>query len=386
MRKINEKTERLINAYIDGVLKNSTPDRPAWNAERLRDGKPPAWNYIDGVFITGLLCLYGQTGRRELLDFADAFTDYYIAGDGSILGYDPREYNLDNIGFGSALFDLFRLSGREKYRKAIDLLYAQIEAQPRAATGSFWHKKIYPDQVWLDGLYMGQVFYTRFETEYNGCANYGDILLQFENARRYMFDERKKLYYHACDFSKKAFWADPETGLSKGFWLRATGWYVTALADIIGYADPREGAFTARLSALLAEAVGGILACIDPKTKMFFQAPDQGGRDGNYLETSGSAMVAYAVMKAARLGVIPVGYADAGADIFNGICGRRLAERDGRPRLSGICLSAGLGPENNRRRDGTFEYYVSEPVVEDDAKGAGPFLMAYAEMKKAEYG
>ncbi len=369
----------VIDRYIDRLIADTTPDAPVWNIENIKHGKPPAWNYIDGCMMTSLYSIYKLTGNKKYLDFIDGFVDYYVFADGSIRGYDLETYNLDNINEGRILFDLYRETGKEKYRKAADLLYKQICNQPRTGTGNFWHKLIYPNQVWLDGLYMAQVFYTRYETEFNGCKNYSDIVGQFRSVYENMYDKAKKLYYHGWDWSKKAFWADKATGLSKSFWLRSVGWYTVGLADVIGYFEGHE-----QLRSVLVEifrnTIEGLEQYIDKDKHMFWQVVDQGSRSGNYLETSGSAMIAYAMMKGARLGIIDKRFAKVGEEVFNGICREYLTETDGKLNLGGICLMAGLGPESNRRRDGSFEYYISEPVVENDAKGTGPFVMAYTEL------
>ena len=370
----------IIDKYIDRLIEDTTPDAPIWNIENIKHGKEPGWNYIDGCMMTSLYSIYKITGNKKYLDFIDKFVDYYVFDDGSIRGFKLDTYNVDNLNEGRVLFDLYRETGKAKYKKAIDLLYSQVCGQPRTAIGNFWHKKIYPDQVWLDGLYMAQVFYTRYEAEYNGGKNYKDIVSQFKNVYDNMYDKKKRLYYHGWDYSKKAFWSDPETGLSKSFWLRSVGWYTVGLVDAISYMDDEE--CKSKLIAIFKDTIEGLERYIDPKKKMFWQVVDQGGREGNYLETSGSAMIAYAMLKGARLGFVDKHYATVGEEVFNGICKEYLTETDGKLNLGGICLMAGLGPESNRKRDGTFEYYISEPVVENDAKGTGPFVMAYTEIKQ----
>lgn len=369
----------VIDRYIDRLIEDTTPDAPIWNIENIRHGKAPGWNYIDGCMMTSLYSIYCQTGNKKYIDFIDKFVDYYVFEDGSVRGYELDTYNLDNLNEGRILFDLYRETGKEKYKKAADLLYEQIKGQPRTGTGNFWHKKIYPNQVWLDGLYMAQVFYTRYETELGGCKNYGDIVAQFKSVYDNMYDKNKRLYYHGWDWSRQAFWADKATGLSKSFWLRSVGWYTVGLVDVIGYFVGHEE-LKQELIAIFRQTIEGLEQYIDKDKHMFYQVVDQGGREGNYLETSGSAMISYAMMKGARLGIIDGRFAKVGEEVFNGICSEYLTEEDGRLNLGGICLVAGLGPENNRRRDGTFEYYISEPVVENDAKGTGPFVMAYTEL------
>ena len=371
----------VIDRYIDRLIDETTPEAPIWNIENIRQGKEPAWNYIDGCMMTSLYTIYKQTGNKKYLDFIDKFVDYYVFDDGTIRGYEMSTYNVDNINEGRVLFDLYKETGKAKYRRAINLLYSQLQSQPRTETGNFWHKKIYLNQVWLDGLYMAQVFYTRYETTFNGARNYGDIVKQFRNVWNNMYDNDKKLYYHGWDVSKQAFWADPETGLSKSFWLRSVGWYVVGLVDAISYFDLSRPNLKAELITIFRKTIEGLEQYIDPEKHMFWQVVDQMGREGNYVETSGSAMIAYAMMKGARLGFVDRRFAAVGEKIFNGICRQYLTETDGELNLGGICLMAGLGPEDKPHRDGTYDYYISEPVVENDAKGTGPFVMAYTEIK-----
>lgn len=371
----------VIDRYIDRLIDETTPDAPIWNIENIRHGKAPAWNYIDGCMMTSLYTIYKLTGNKKYLEFIDKFVDYYVFDDGAIRGYEMSTYNVDNINEGRVLFDLYKETGKFKYKKAINLLYSQLQSQPRTELGNFWHKKIYPNQVWLDGLYMAQVFYTRYETVFNRGRNYGDIVKQFRNVYEHMYDNEKKLYYHGWDVSKQAFWSDGETGLSKSFWLRSIGWYTVGLVDAISYFDTSRPNLKAELITIFRKTIEGLEQYIDPEKHMFWQVVDQMGREGNYVETSGSAMIAYAMMKGARLGFVDRRFAVVGEKVFNGICREYLTETDGQLNLGGICLMAGLGPENNPTRDGTYEYYISEPVVENDAKGTGPFVMAYTEIK-----
>ena len=375
---------KLIDAYIERLITESTPDKPIWNIELLLDkNKKPHWNYIDGCMTNSLLEIYKETKEQKYFDFVEKFIDYYVSEDGSVLGFSVEKYNIDDVKEGTILFPLYEMTKKEKYRKAIELIYSQLKTHPRTKEGNFWHKKIYPNQIWLDGLYMGQPFYMLYETKYNGMKNYNDILNQFKNVRKLMFDESKKLYYHGYDSSKEMFWADKKTGLSKNFWLRAIGWFIVSVADCADYMDKQMYDEFNFFKELLKEAVDGLLQYQDQETKMFYQVVDQVQREGNYLETSGSAMVSYAILKGVRLGMLPERYQKIGLDIFNGIVDKYLTTNEqGELNLGGICLVAGLGPENNLRRDGTYEYYISEPVVENEAKGVGPLIMAYTEILK----
>ena len=369
---------KKIDAYIHRLIRESTPERTAWNIERLRAGKPGNWNYIDGCMMTALLSMAEITGEREYFDFVEGFIDSYVLEDGTIRTYDVTKYNLDDINEGRVLLPLYRATGKEKYRLAAQKLKHHLDTQPRTAEGNFWHKQIYPNQVWLDGIYMAQVFYALYQKEFCG-GDYSDILRQIENVHEKMFDQEKQLYYHGYDASRAAFWADPVTGCSKNFWLRSIGWFSVALADLLEIVTGLE---RDRLAFIFRELMEGISRYADEKTGMYYQVPDQVGREGNYLETSGSSMIAYAMLKGARLGILPKEYAAKGKKTFSGIGEKYLSFTGDALNLGGICLVAGLGPENNRRRDGSYEYYISEPVVENDAKGVAPFILCYTEIKR----
>lgn len=371
----------MIERYVNQILEGSTPDRPLWNIEKLREGKINGWNYIDGCMMIALLSLHEITGEAKYADFAERFLDYYVQEDGSLLGFREEDYNLDNLCEGRPLFDVYRMSGKEKYARAIETLHGQVLRQPRTEEGSFWHKKIYPNQVWLDGLYMAQVFCTRWALENHDGAALDDVLKQFRTVRRRMYDPATGLYRHGYDASGAAFWAGPD-GRSKNPWLRSLGWFSAALADVYGYLPEEKDEMRRELASLAAELAGSLLQYIDAESGMLYQVPDQTGREGNYPETSGSAMTAYFFLKGARLGMLDASFAEKGAAVFDSICKKYLTEKDGKLNLGGICLVAGLGPENNRRRDGSYEYYISEPIVENDAKGLAPFLLCYTEILK----
>ncbi|MBR4545660.1 MAG: glycoside hydrolase family 88 protein [Oscillibacter sp.] len=368
-----------IDAYVRELIERSTPQRTVWNVERLRQGKPADWNYIDGCMLTALLSMSEITGDSRYFDFTERFLDSFIAPDGTIPTYDGSKYSLDDINEGRVLFPLYEATGKEKYRKAAEILRGQLERQPRTWEGNFWHKAIYPNQVWLDGIYMAQPFSALYEKRF-GEGDYSDILRQIETVRARMFVEETRLYCHGYDASRTAFWANPETGRSRSFWLRSVGWFAVALADLLEILPA--GRERTRLVEIFVEMIAGAETYADSESGMFWQVMNQGGRAGNYLETSGSSMLAYAMLKGARLGVLPKECAAKGERAFRGVTERYLSFENGGLRLGGICLVAGLGPENNRRRDGSYEYYVSEPVVENDAKGVAPFLLCYTEIKR----
>ena len=368
-----------IDAYVLRLIEESEPERTAWNLEKIREGKKVTWNYIDGCMLTALMELTSITGDERYADFAGKVADHFVQEDGTILTLQPEKANLDDINEGRVLFELFRKTGNMKYRLAADRLMEQLRNQPRTFEGNFWHKAIYPNQVWLDGIYMAQPFYALYVKNF-GDGDYSDTVGQIRNVYKRMRSPEKGLYYHGYDASKKAFWADPETGCSKGFWLRSLGWFAVALADLVEILP--EGEDRSELIEIFRDLMGHMMDYADPETGMYWQVPDMQGRDGNYLETSGSAMMSYAMLKGARLGVLSEEFKAQGEKTFEGIIDRYLTFTENGLNLGGICLVAGLGPENNRRRDGSYEYYISEPIVENDAKGVAPFILAYTEIKR----
>lgn len=366
-----------IRAFVDQLIERSKPKMPIWNVEVLRSGKPAKWNYIDGCMIKAILGLYEITKEEKYLTFANDFVSPYIREDGSIEGFDLEEQNIDNINAGKTLFDLYALTGDEKYRKSIDFIYSELQKMPRIETGNFWHKKIYPHQVWLDGLYMAQPFYMTYETRFNKLENYKDIFNQFSFVHRTLKDDQTGLLYHGYDHSKQMYWSDPQTGLSPSFWVRSMGWYVMALVDTIEAMDRQMFYEFRMLNQWLKEAIDALITFQDAQG-MWYQVIDAGGQAGNYLETSGSAMIAYAILKATRMELLPERYREFGLKAYNGIKDKYLLLEGETLNLGGICLVAGLG--GKERRDGSYAYYISEPIVENDAKGVAPFLLCYTEI------
>ncbi|MBP3606969.1 MAG: glycoside hydrolase family 88 protein [Treponema sp.] len=373
---------QVIDQYIDNLMTKSTAEFPIWNIEKARAGKKSGWDYIDGCMIMALLEIYNTTLDSKYLKFADYYEDYRIAEDGTISGYDKETWNCDEINGGKNLFTLYRLTGKKKYKNALEKLYEQVKDQPRTKEGNFWHKLIYPNQVWLDGLYMVQPFYMEYETSFTSGKEVDDIYNQFFNVYKIMRDPETGLYYHGYDSSREAFWANKETGLSKNFWLRSLGWYSMALLDTLNHAPDKECENWNKLKSILIDLCESMLKFQD-ESGMWYQVPNMQGREKNYLETSGSAIYAYSLLKGYRTGILEdVKFQEAGIKAFEGICEKYLNTDSGDLSLGGICLVAGLGPENNPRRDGSYEYYMSEPIVQDDAKGVGPFILAYNEYRQ----
>lgn len=379
MSMTREETRQVIDEYVSYLIDNSDAAHPMWNIEKIRSGKPNRWNYIDGCMITALLRMYEITGISKYLDFSDRFVSAFVNEDGTVGTYSVDEYNLDNVRPACNLFTLYDLTGKEKYRKAMDTVRSQLDTMPRTNEGNFWHKKIYPYQVWLDGMYMAQPFYVEYEKRFNKMSGCIDSYKQFQNVRRLMRDEKTGLYYHGYDESREMYWADKETGCSPNFWLRATGWFMASLVDTADAMGEQLYNEYRTLQDMLKELADSLLKYMDKESHMFYQVIDKKDAQGNYLETSGSALIAYALLKGVRLGYLPKRYADIAEEIFYGITDRYLSKNeDGTPKLGGICLVAGLGGEQHR--DGSLEYYFSEPVVENDAKGTAPLLLAYTEL------
>ena len=378
----------LQNAWSDWQALGRSHDMlpMTWPIRRLRDiepgdidGKLGFYSFDAGAPITACLSLYKTTGDEKYLEFSKEFIDYFVQPDGSIKTYDPKEYNLDNVNQGKNLFVLYDIYGDEKYRKAIDTIRSQLLTQPRTKEGNFWHKDIYPWQVWLDGTYMAQPFYMEYETRFNKMQGCIDSYKQFMNIKKHMRDEKTGLYYHGYDESRQMYWADPETGCSPNFWLRAMGWFLVAMVDVLERMDEQLYNEYRGIMAMLKQTVEDMHKFQDEQSGMFWQVIDHPEAEGNYLETSGTALFAYAVLKGVRLGYLPKRMAAWAEKAFYGTCDRYLSKNpDGSLQLDGICLVAGLGGKDHR--DGSLAYYFSEPVVCNDAKGVGPLVLAYTEM------
>lgn len=372
-------TEQLLDEYIDYLMAHSDSAHPAWNLEMIRSWKSNKWNYIDGCMITGILERYEITGEARFLDFADRFLSGFVEEDGRIRTYDPAEYSLDNVNPAKNLFTLYDLTGKKKYRKALELVRSQLSTMPRTPEGNFWHKLIYPNQVWLDGIYMALPFYMEYEKRFDAQKDCENICRQIANVEIRMRDPKTGLYYHGYDASRKMYWADPDTGCSPNFWLRAEGWFILGLVDVLEIMkDLPMGAESVHLQHMLLDLAKALSKYQDP-SGLWYQLIALPELAGNYLETSGTALISAALLKAVRLGFLPESFRAVGEKAFYGIVDHRLTKNaDGTPCVTGICLVGGLGGEQHR--DGSAAYYLSEPVVQNDAKGVGPLLLAYTEM------
>lgn len=353
--------------------------------ENFAKNPKPVWNYEAGVTLLGAKVMYEITGDELYYQRIVEHMDHYILPDGSIRYLNPDERNLDRINSGKVLFYLYERTGEERYKIALDTLMDLVHKHPRTSTGNFWHKDIYPYQIWLDGLYMGLPLYLEYETKYNDKKNYGDVFSQMVNVRKLMYNEEKQLYYHAYDEKKVMYWADPETGLSHNYWLRSIGWHLMALIDLHEICSQEVFEQHKAYADWFKEALRGVLKYQDPETKLFYQLVDLPDVPGNYTETSGTAMVAYSILKGVRLGVLQSEkYRHIGEEILEELLKQKLVEIDGEVHLKDICKVAGVGNYDGKRRDGSVEYYLSEPIVMDEVKGVGATALAYGELLKLQ--
>jgi len=375
------QTQKGRTAGLEMAIKMADSEMKQFPEPWTVDYNPkPVWNYTQGLVAQAMIQVWKAGNNKAYYSYAKEYADKFIDSKGNISGYKIEEYNIDCVNSGKFLFDLFEKTKDERYRKAIILLRNQLKTQPRTSEGGFWHKQRYPNQMWLDGLYMGAPFYAQYAVAFNEPAIFDDVVNQFVIIHKHTFNPKIGLNYHGWDESKTQKWANPETGCSPNFWGRAMGWYVVALVDVLDFI-PREHAGRARILEILNQVVVGVKKYQDPKTGLWYQVLDQGQREGNYLEATASSMFTYALLKASRKGYISTDYKAIAVKAYNGILKNLIQNNgDGTINLTKCCSVAGLG--GNPYRDGSYGYYVHEPVRANDAKGVGPFIMASLEFDK----
>jgi unsaturated rhamnogalacturonyl hydrolase len=338
------------------------------------------WNYEQGLMLTALWRLGEQSGDTTYRTFVRRNLDRYVGDDGKIATYDRTDYNLDNISPGRAVLALLRDTGQEKYRRAADTLAQQLREQPRTHEGGFWHKKIYPFQMWLDGLYMAQPFAAAYARMSGDAGAFDDIVKQFVLIAGHTRDSATGLFFHGWDESRQQRWADPVTGRSPMFWGRAIGWYMMGLVDVLDEI-PEGQPGREQLLAILRDLAASLVRFRDPATHLWYQVVDQSAREGNYLEASSSAMFAYGFAKGANRGYLNAEYRVVAESTFAGLTRTLVTlHPDGTLDLRGTCRSAGLG--GTPYRDGSYAYYISEPQRVNDMKGLGPLLLAAIELER----
>src|SRR6266496_681119 len=349
------------------------------DAGKNESGQPAKWTYDHGVVLKGIEGIWRSTGDGKYFRYIQQSMDQFVNSDGTIRTYTLDDYNLDTILPGRNLLLLYKVTGQEKYRKAAALLREQLKTHPRTSEGGFWHKKIYPSQMWLDGLYMAEPFYAEYAATFHEDADFDDIARQFVLMERHARDAKSGLLYHAWDESRKQRWANPVTGRSPNFWGRAMGWYAMALVDALDYFPqnhPQRGA----LIGILIRFGAAIEKYQDKKTGLWYQVLDKGSGKGNYLEASASCMFVYALAKGVRSSYLPARYLQVAQKGYKGIVDHFIkTDARGQVNLDGTVSVAGLG--GNPYRDGSYQYYLSERVVTDDPKGVGAFLLASNQME-----
>jgi unsaturated rhamnogalacturonyl hydrolase len=349
------------------------------------DSTAPKWEYTHGLTLKGIAAVGERTKDEKYWKYVLAYYDQMIDKDGKIATYDLEEYNIDRINPGKLLFAVHRKTGDAKYRKALDQLRRQMREHPRTSDGGFWHKKRYPYQMWLDGLYMGAPFLAQYAVEFDEPALLDDVVKQFVLMEKHARDEKTGLLYHGWDESRQQKWADKETGRSPAFWGRAMGWYAMALVDALDFV-PEKHPGRKDLVAILNRLAEAATKVQDPKTGTWWQVLDQPGREKNYLEASVTVMFAYSFLKGARLGYLDKKYGDVGRRAYEGALKEFVAVSPaGLAEIHKVCAVAGLGgdPEKERYRSGEYDYYVNERIRSNDPKAVGPFILASLEIEGA---
>ena len=380
--------------------------------------KRPKWSYVMGIELEGMLDTYLRYGGEDIRKYCQEYTDTMINEKGDIRGYDILDYNLDNIRTGHFVTRMYQKWPEQKNLLAMKTMMKQLQEQPRTiADKVFWHKAIYSYQVWLDGIFMGLPFRTltapitekakvgKGKKAKNPIIDiYDDAVNQLKITYQRTFDPKTGLNRHAYDETRKTFWADKETGLSQHCWGRAQGWYTMALIEVLD-ALPEDYARRSEVIDLLIKDFDAIIKWQDKESGVWYQVMDSPGKEGNYLESTCSSMFAYALLKAYRKGYVGEKYRDAGIKAYKGIIANFIkVHPDKTISLTQCCEVAGLGPaatpevvaamkkinpkgtvKENQRRDGSYKYYLSEPIRDNDAKGVGPFIWASLEMEMLGY-
>jgi unsaturated rhamnogalacturonyl hydrolase len=348
-------------------------DTLAW-----KEGAKAKWDYTTGLFTLSLLKLNEQVDDPHYVKFARDVIDSFLATNGTIRTYKAEEYQLDHINGGKTLLALYELTQDERYKNAAEILRRQLDTQPRTSEGGFWHKQRYPHQMWLDGLYMAEPFYAQYaKLLHEPASSFDDVAKQIHLAAAHLYDPTTGLFYHGWDESKQESWADKITGTSSSFWGRAIGWYGMALVDVLDY-FPKDHPARPQIIATLQQLCAGVVKEQDPKSGLWYQVIDQGGHKGNYLEATASSMFVYTLAKAINQHYVSRDYAPAIWKGYRGIIDNLVKVDDkGQISLTQCCSVAGLGSG----RDGSYEYYLKEPVVDNDLKGIGPFILAGIEVQ-----
>jgi len=348
----------------------------------LKGVKGPKWTYDMGVVLEGAAAVWRNTGDGNYFKYIQNSMDAYLDKDGNIRTYKAEDFNIDNIKNGRSLLLLYKVTGQQKYLLAANKLYDQLLKQPRTKEGGFWHKNIYPYQMWLDGLYMGQPFYAEYATLMKKDDAFNDIANQFIYMEKNARDAKTGLLYHGWDESREEKWANKTTGTSPNFWARAMGWYIMALVDVLDN-FPKNHPKRAELISILSRTATATVKYQDAKTGVWYDILDMPTRKGNYLESSASSMFVYGLAKGVRKGYLPQTFMAAANKGYAGLKKEFISKAgDERVNLDKTVSVSGLGGKP-KYRDGSFEYYMSEKVITNDPKGVGSFICAATEMEIA---
>ncbi|GGF05722.1 unsaturated rhamnogalacturonyl hydrolase [Chishuiella changwenlii] len=343
----------------------------------------PRWSYTNGLVLDAMYKVYEQTNNQSLYNYIYDFANRMIDKDGVIQTYKFKNYNLDMIKSGDAILDLYDKTKENRFKIALETLDKQLAEQPTTSEGGYWHKQIYPHQMWLDGVYMAEPFHARYATQFENTEkakkSFDKIVLQFDLIEKYNRDPKTGLYYHGWDESKEQKWADKNTGLSPHFWSRAMGWYGMALVDVLDYLPKNHPGYK-KLTTYLNQYAEAIVK-VQHSSGTWYQVLDLGGKQGNYLEATGSTMFVYTLAKGVNKGYLPKKYMKDAQKGYNGILKEFIkVDEKGIVSLEKCCSVAGLG--GNPYRDGSYDYYINEPIRANDPKGTGPFILASLELNK----
>jgi unsaturated rhamnogalacturonyl hydrolase len=358
----------VVKKYINHLMQDNLP----------LDNRPANWNYEIGVVGHGLEKLWKTTGDPQYLQYIRKIFDHFVESDGNIRTFDPTEFNIDHIPSGRQVLALYYTFNQSKYLKAVEKLKYQLEFQPRIKAGGYWHKLKYPYQMWLDGLYMGQPFTAEYAILKDDKKIWDDIAKQFLLMEKVSRDDKTGLLYHGYDESRMQKWADPTTGRSPEFWGRAMGWYILGLADVLEI-FPKTHKEYKNLTAVFQRLTEAIYKYQD-KTGVWWQITDKANKEGNYLESSSSAMFVAATLKGVRLNLIPESYLEKAKFGYQGLLNQFVA-KDEKGLLVYKQAVSGAGLGGVPYRDGSYEYYVLEPKRDNDLKAVGPFIHASLEME-----
>ena len=346
----------------------------------IENATKPRWGYTHGLVVKAILETWKSSGDKAYYDYAKIYADSLIDAKGKIK-MDYLSFNLDNVNPGKILFDFYAQTKDQRYKTAMDTLRKQLKEQPRTSEGGYWHKLKYTHQMWLDGLFMATPFLAQYGATFEDKAAFADALNQISLINKKTYDSKTGLYYHGWDESKEQAWANKVTGCSPNFWSRSIGWYAASLVDALDYL-PKENKGREKVLAIVRNLAATLIKYQDPTSGVWYQVTDQGNRKGNYLESSASSMFVYFLSKSINKGYIAKSYVAPTTKAFNGLIKTFIKnEADGTITITNCCSVAGLGGDKVYR-DGSFEYYIGEPVIENDPKSVGPFILASIQFEK----